>query len=198
MPGRRSTILIFRTNGKSAPNLTLTYGLGWQVNTPQNDIFNGGVAVNAYRPGVQSTVYPSAPPGLLFPGDQGISDSTYGYSLQISLRVWDLRGVLAVRANGASAADSEFITIKSRKKSRSQNLESPPFSLTDFGAADIGASPSFRQSLLRVYCQPDASGNFVGATPASLSNRFPYYSPGQRETRMWISASSTRWTLKVV
>ena len=72
----------FQDQWKVRPNLTLTYGLGWQDNTPQNDIFNGGVAVNAYRPGVQSTVYPTAPPGLLFPGDQGISESTYGNSLQ--------------------------------------------------------------------------------------------------------------------
>ena len=72
----------FQDQWKVRPSLTLTYGVGWQVNTPQNDIFNGGVAVNAYRPGVQSTVYPSAPPGMLFPGDAGISESTYGTSFK--------------------------------------------------------------------------------------------------------------------
>ncbi len=54
----------FQDQWKVRPNLTLTYGLGWQVNTPQNDIFNGGVAVNAYGPGIQSWVYPTAPPGF--------------------------------------------------------------------------------------------------------------------------------------
>ena len=50
-------------------NLTLTYGLRYEVNTPYTDIRN---RLNAWAPGQQSTVNPSAPEGLLFPGDKGV------------------------------------------------------------------------------------------------------------------------------
>ncbi len=49
--------------------LTLTYGLRYEVNTPYTDIRN---RLNAWAPGEQSIVNPSAPAGLLFPGDPGV------------------------------------------------------------------------------------------------------------------------------
>lgn len=53
------------------PRLTLNYGLRWEVDTPFVDIRN---RVNAWSPGRQSTVFPNAPAGLLFPGDPGVPD----------------------------------------------------------------------------------------------------------------------------
>ncbi|GGH17267.1 carboxypeptidase regulatory-like domain-containing protein [Silvibacterium dinghuense] len=62
------------------PNLTLTAGLRWDPNIPPQ-IVNGRAAT--FVPGQQSTVYPNAPVGLVFPGDTGIGDglmrTTYGY-----------------------------------------------------------------------------------------------------------------------
>jgi hypothetical protein len=62
------------------PNLTLTAGLRWDPNIPPQ-IANGRSA--AFEAGQQSTVYPNAPTGLVFPGDKGIGDglmhNTYGY-----------------------------------------------------------------------------------------------------------------------
>lgn len=51
------------------PHLTLTYGLRYEVNTPYTEIRN---RLNEWAPGQQSTVMPSAPTGLLFPGDPGV------------------------------------------------------------------------------------------------------------------------------
>lgn len=51
------------------PRLTLNYGLRYEVNTPYTEIRN---RLNAWAPGEQSTVYPNAPAGLLFPGDPGV------------------------------------------------------------------------------------------------------------------------------
>lgn len=53
------------------PNLTLTYGLRYGVNTPYTDIRN---RMNAWAPGRQSRVRTDAPIGLLFPGDPGVPD----------------------------------------------------------------------------------------------------------------------------
>jgi hypothetical protein len=51
------------------PHLTLNFGLRYEVNTPYTEIRN---RLNAWDPGHQSIVYPTAPEGLLFPGDPGI------------------------------------------------------------------------------------------------------------------------------
>ena len=51
------------------PRLTLNYGVRYEVNTPYTEIRN---RLNAWAPGKQSKVYPSAPAGLLFPGDPGV------------------------------------------------------------------------------------------------------------------------------
>jgi hypothetical protein len=62
------------------PNLSITAGLRWDPNfAPGVTSGRGG----AFVPGQQSTLYPNAPPGLVFPGDKGISNglmpNTYGY-----------------------------------------------------------------------------------------------------------------------
>jgi hypothetical protein len=57
-------------------NLTLNYGMRWELNTPYVDQKN---QLNVYRfppgpgqPAPQSHIFPTAPPGLLFPGDPGV------------------------------------------------------------------------------------------------------------------------------
>jgi Carboxypeptidase regulatory-like domain len=52
------------------PRLTLNLGLRWDVQTPPTDPQN---KESTYVPGAHSTVNPSAPAGLLFPGDPGIT-----------------------------------------------------------------------------------------------------------------------------
>ena len=54
---------------KIAPRLTLTYGLRYEVTTPLVWTVN---YVSSFKEGQQSTVYPTAPKGLLFYGDQGV------------------------------------------------------------------------------------------------------------------------------
>ncbi|WP_233581183.1 carboxypeptidase-like regulatory domain-containing protein [Acidipila sp. EB88] len=51
------------------PNLTFTYGVRWEPNLPPS-VPNGRGA--AFIPGEQSTRYPGAPLGLVFPGDPGV------------------------------------------------------------------------------------------------------------------------------
>jgi hypothetical protein len=62
------------------PNLSITAGLRWDPNIAPG-VFQGRGA--AFVPGQQSTLFPNAPLGLVFPGDKGIGKglmpSTYGY-----------------------------------------------------------------------------------------------------------------------
>jgi hypothetical protein len=62
------------------PNLTITAGLRWDPNTPPTTTGGRGAS---FRPGQQSTVFPNAPVGEIFPGDQGLNKAlmptSYGY-----------------------------------------------------------------------------------------------------------------------
>jgi hypothetical protein len=51
-------------------NFTLNLGLRYEISTPFSEIHN---RLNAWAPGRQSTVFPDAPAGLLFPGDPGVA-----------------------------------------------------------------------------------------------------------------------------
>ena len=87
-----SVYLFAQDSWKIKPNLTLNYGLRWEVNTPLTDI---GKKVQTFRPGQRSTIYPCkldpsnplfdstqadggcdeagvTPIGLVFPGDKGV------------------------------------------------------------------------------------------------------------------------------
>ena len=61
------------------PNINLTLGLRWDPNLPPQIPAGRGAT---FVPGQQSTVYPNAPEGLVFPGDAGIGRglmrTTYG------------------------------------------------------------------------------------------------------------------------
>ncbi len=54
---------------KVTPNLTLNLGLRWEVSMPWYDTQG---KIQTFNPGQQSTVFPLAPTGLVFPGDAGI------------------------------------------------------------------------------------------------------------------------------
>jgi Carboxypeptidase regulatory-like domain len=61
-------------------SLTLTAGLRWDPNLPPSSTGGRGAA---FHPGQQSTMYPNAPLGVVFPGDQGVDSAlmptSYGY-----------------------------------------------------------------------------------------------------------------------
>ncbi len=54
---------------KLRPDLTLNYGMRWDVLPPWHEKYN---QIQTLIPGRQSAVYPGAPAGLVFPGDAGI------------------------------------------------------------------------------------------------------------------------------
>jgi hypothetical protein len=75
--------LFAQDSWKIKPNLTLNYGLRWELNTPIADISKH---VQTFRPGQVSTVFPCldtantdcssmTPVGLVVPGDKGVSNA---------------------------------------------------------------------------------------------------------------------------
>ena len=69
---------------KVSPRLTLNLGLRWDPWLPYEDALH---AISQFRPGQQSTVFPTAPLGYVFPGDSGVSST----SLQSRMNNWGPR-----------------------------------------------------------------------------------------------------------
>jgi len=89
-----SVYLYAQDSWKIKPNVTLNYGVRWEMNTPLTDI---GQKVQTFRPGQVSTIYPCTlpttsplyvagsvttcdqagvtPVGLVFPGDKGVPEA---------------------------------------------------------------------------------------------------------------------------
>jgi Carboxypeptidase regulatory-like domain len=65
-------------NYRVKPRLTLNLGLRYDLQTPPTDPSN---KESTFVPGRQSTVVPSAPLGMLFPGDSGVSRGTISIRL---------------------------------------------------------------------------------------------------------------------
>jgi hypothetical protein len=107
----KSVYLFAQDSWKIKPNLTLNYGVRWELNTPQADI---GHKVQTFRPGERSTIYPCSldpsnplfatfgpgeagcdaagvtPIGLVFPGDKtvpsGLTNTYYkGFAPRLGL-----------------------------------------------------------------------------------------------------------------
>jgi hypothetical protein len=71
---------------------TLNYGLRYEAINPITEIAN---RLNAFVPGVQSKVFPSAPAGVLFPGDPGIGSGIAASDRAFMPRIgfaWDPSG----------------------------------------------------------------------------------------------------------
>ena len=73
--------------------VTLNYGVRYEVNQPFAESQDH---LNAFHPGQQSTVFPNAPRGLVYPGDSGVPRGTYptdrnNFAPRLA-SVWDPRG----------------------------------------------------------------------------------------------------------
>ncbi|HXY49524.1 MAG TPA: carboxypeptidase regulatory-like domain-containing protein [Terriglobales bacterium] len=64
----KATYAFVQDEWRAKPNLTLTLGIRYEYNTPKLDTQGRTFSV---VPGAQSTKFPSAPLGLVFPGDPG-------------------------------------------------------------------------------------------------------------------------------
>ena len=69
------------------PNLTLNYGMRWDVLPPWREKYN---QLQTFVLGQQSQVYPGAPQGIVFPGDRGHSEHARSHRLaQFCSAHWD-------------------------------------------------------------------------------------------------------------
>ena len=154
------------------PNLTLTLGVGWEIQTPFKNLYANGEILDAFHPGQQSTIFPTAPVGIVFPGDKGVGEYGdasvhyddfaprlgFAWSPGGSIK-WSVRAGIGLYFN---RTDSEATL---------QTLTNVPFSTISTGAGAIG-SPGFANPYNTV--NPATVGAFPSGT---TNNPFPFAAP---------------------
>jgi Carboxypeptidase regulatory-like domain len=159
-------------------NLTLTFGAGYQIDTPIEEFQNNGISRVCFQPGVQSTVFPTAPVGYTLSGDRGC-DKKGGASTHydhIGPRVgfaytpdW---GRLTGGAGKTSIRGGFGIYYnRSEGELNLQDLSIAPFGLTTQGVTTA--------STLTTTYAPSFPNPFQDISSAfSIPNPFPYVPPG--------------------
>ncbi len=155
----------FQDQYRMRPNMTLTFGTGWSIDTPLVDIYHANHSMIAFRPGQQSTVFTNSPVGYVFQGDAGVhasGETKYGhFGPRIGLAwspgssgKWSIRGGYGIYFN------------RSLEEQSLQFILSPPYGVSSGGVADAstGANPLV----------PSFAAPFVDvAGRGSIPNKFP-------------------------
>jgi hypothetical protein len=162
----------FQDLWKIKSNLTLTLGSGYQIDTPYNNNQFGGEAFNCIIPGQQSTIFPTAPPDLNFPGDRNCTRSgtttRYGHIAPRFGFAWSPNwGAISGGGSGKFSIRGGFGVYFNRDEEETalQNLGAPPFGVESFGAGDVGGAPAFTTPYT------DVTGTI------SEPNKFPFTPP---------------------
>jgi hypothetical protein len=175
---------------KVTNDFTLDYGLGYSIDTPLRNHQYGGEAVSCFIVGQQSTVFPSAPTNMVFPGDPGCSNSAQAYTHynELGPRIgfaWapDLGRISGAPGKFSIRGGFGFYYNRTEEESALQTLDMPPFGFTSGGAADFGGSPQFVNPFADIN-NGKTTGTGGTAGSASEPNRFPYTFPvkGQSPT----------------
>lgn len=121
----------FQDEYRASRRLTLTYGVRYEPYLPWRDVNN---KIEALKIGAQSQKVPDAPPGLLFPGDPGVSSTLVPSGLHnFAPRVgfaWDVFGTGTTSLRGSYGLFYDSVNADALSQ------ENPPFA--GFGAAYNG------------------------------------------------------------
>jgi hypothetical protein len=182
---------------KVRPRLTLDYGLRYEPFIPFDQ--KGG-RHTSWSPGVQSTVVPDAPKGILFPGDTGLPERlTYSDLNNFAPRVgaaWDIGGdartvvrggygIFYQQINGETthAAEAPWRGTTQLRQGRIEDpfgslgqTEPPPASPGKFGCSPINQFPGLACSLYPVpirivYTDPHLRTTYTHHVSVSLQRQ---------------------------
>lgn len=162
---------------KAKPNLTLTLGVAWDIETPYKNLYANGEVMSDFIPGEQSKVFPTAPVGYVFPGDPGVSaygGPTVHYG-DIAPRLgfaWSPGGLRNLSIRGGAG----LYYNRYEEETTLQTLAQPPFSLTTEGTGAARFPPNFGNPYISV--NPAAVGTIPAVTSGSSPFPFAPYAPG--------------------
>jgi hypothetical protein len=164
----------FQDNYKLTPRVTIDLGLRYDLQTPWTEKAGGA---STYMAGKQSTVYPSAPPGLVVPGDKGVAPGIYrtwkwGFEPRFGF-AWDVMGDGRTSVRGGwgiyhAAINQEVESVETNNE---------PFLVSFSTTPPNTANPWAGQTDPLPYNPKNPSfGPFPGITQSSLD---PNYRPAE-------------------
>jgi carboxypeptidase family protein len=163
----------FQDQWRVRNNLTLTLGTGYQIDTPITEYQNGGLSRACVQIGEQSTVFPTAPVGLTYPGDpgcnkQGGPTTKHNHIGPRAGFAWSPDFGKFTGGPGRTSIRGGFGLYFNRTEEELnlQDLNTPPFGFSTIGSPH----PSFPNPFT------DLNTGVVGA------NLFPYVQPAKGAT----------------
>ncbi len=186
------------------PNLTITYGTGYDVETPWLNNYDHGLIMGAFRPGQQSSIFPTAPPGFVYPGDAGINKYG-GMSVKYDLlaprfgfawspgasKDWSVHGGIGLYYN------------RSEEELALQTLTNAPFAITSTGALAACGSIGFANPFISADGKCSATNPFpfspfpVGDTNIDFSQFAPIGFGFNTEDPRFTAPRSTNFNLTI-
>jgi outer membrane receptor protein involved in Fe transport len=145
-----TTSLYAQDEWRVSSRLTLNAGLRYELSSP---FVEKDDKLNAFHPGQQSTRFPAAPTGLVYPGDQGVPRGTYesdrnNFAPRFGL-AWDPRG--DGRTSVRAAWGLFFDTLAAQGDFFQNGTLAPPFQpLTEVNYSPVSTTPSFTNPLAGV------------------------------------------------
>lgn len=192
--GRSQEFYSYAQDSWSArPDLTVNYGIAWQINTPWVLPYNNFTAINCFRPGEQSLTYPSAPMGVVYPGDANCTSSGYHTQFnEVGPRLglaWspDFGRLSGGAGNFSIRAGAGIYYNQTESEGTLQNIDAPPLQLSDAGFADALGTAAFQNPFAAVQCLDQQNNPIAGCAPvtpggtplavASIANKYPFTAP---------------------
>ena len=165
-------------NWKVSDSLTLNYGLAWDTESPYANVQYGGEGIFCWAPTGQSKIFPTAPPGQLYPGDNGCNRNggpttkydhfspRFGFAWSPNSGPSKLIGTPGSHLFAVRGGFGLYFNRDSEEASL-QNLADAPFGLASGGALGAGGSPGFANPYQDV----------ANRSGLSLANPFPFVPP---------------------
>ncbi|HEV2577560.1 MAG TPA: carboxypeptidase-like regulatory domain-containing protein [Acidobacteriaceae bacterium] len=164
---------------KVSDSLTFDYGMGYSLDTPLREHQYQGKAVICLIGGQQSTVFPTAPKGLNYPGDPGCSTSAtatmhygefgprIGFAWSPTSLGWLSGGAHRFSIRGGFGIYYD----RTEEESSLETLTTPPFGLTSTGVNDYSTTTT--GTLV-----PEFGNPYVDINSGTVyANKFPYTFP---------------------
>ena len=178
---------------RATNDLTISYGTGYSIDTPLRNHQYNGIGINCFIAGEASKVFPSAPAGIVYPGDPGCTfagRATTRHS-EVGPRIgfaWapDL-GLLSAGNTKKFSLRGGFGIYYNRSEEESalQTLNSAPYGLNTAGAGDFGGTPQLANPFNDINSGISAGGTALAH--ATEANRFPYVPPAPGSTPSFAS-----------